>query len=122
MLTPRRFFQQQVNEAETYIFSISEARNNPSVAPRWHLHYTFSQMFAPRNFSPNGLDELVFNISRNRNINRNLYRARVKNGDPRMEAGCNEDCLRNQVCSLVRNENEDERRCTQVLSVFGTVA
>lgn len=114
--------KQQVNEAESYIYSISEARNNPSVPPRWHLHYSFRQAFGLNNFSPAGIDQLVFDISRNRNLGRNLFRYRVKNGDPRMQNGCNDDCLRSQVCTLVTNEHADNRRCNQVLAVFGTVA
>lgn len=112
----------QVNEAETFIYSISEARNNPAVPPRWFQHYSFRQAFGINNFSPAGMDQLVFNISRNRNIGRTLFRYRVKDGDPRMQAGCNDDCLRSQVCSLVVNEHADNRRCNQVLAVFGTIA
>lgn len=104
------------------MFSISEARNNPAVPPRWFLHYSFRQAYGITNFSPAGIDQLVFNISRNRNLGRQLFRHRVKDGDPRMATGCDDECLRSQVCSLVLNENADNRRCNQVLAVFGTVA
>lgn len=114
--------KQQVNEAETYIFSISEAQRNPSVPPRWYRHYSFSQAFGITNYSPNNLDQLIFNISRNRNLNRQLFTYRVKSGDPRMAEGCDDNCLRSQVCALATNEHDDLRRCNQVLSVFGTVA
>lgn len=55
-------------------------------------------------------------------MGRTVFRYRVKNGDPRMQTGCDDDCLRSQVCSLVTNEHADTRRCNQVLAVFGTVA
>lgn len=46
----------------------------------------------------------------------------MKAGDPYMQAGCNDECLRNHVCAIVVNEHDDMRRCNQVLAVFGTVA
>lgn len=69
-----------------------------------------------------GLDRLAFDISRNRNLGRRYWENRVKASDPHMAGGCNDDCLRGQVCGMVRNEREDDRRCNQVLAVFGTVA
>jgi len=111
----------QVNEAESFIYSISEANRNPAVVPRWYRHYSFREAFGITNFSPASLDQLVFSISRSRNLGRRVFEYRVKNGDPRMAAGCNDDCLRSQVCGLVLNEHADNRRCNQVLSVFGTL-
>lgn len=39
-----------------------------------------------------------------------------------MRNGCDDNCLRGQVCAIVTNEFEEPRRCNQVLAVFGSVA
>lgn len=107
---------------ESYIFSMTEANNNPGAGPRWFRHFNFRQAYGVTDLSPAGLDRLVFDMSRNRNLLRRYWEHRIKIGDPRMQSGCSDTCLRNTVCGLVRNEFDELRRCNQVLEVFGTVA
>jgi sphingomyelin phosphodiesterase len=113
----------QVNEAESWIFSLAEANRTPAIPPRWFRLYQFRQDFGLPDLSPATLDRFAFDLSRNRNILRRYweFKNRVLPGDPRWHSGCNDDCLRNQVCSIVRNEFDDLRKCNQVLAVFGTV-
>lgn len=107
---------------ESYVFSLVEANNNPGAGPRWFRHFNFRQAYGVTDLSPAGLDRLAFDMSRNRNLLRLYWQHRVKNAEPRMNSGCNDDCLRGTVCTMVRNEFDDNRRCNQVLAVFGTVA
>jgi sphingomyelin phosphodiesterase len=114
--------QQQVNEYDSYIYSISEANRTPAQRPRWFRQYSFKQAFGLTDLSPATLDRFVFDLSRNRNLLRRYWEFKVKAADPFMEEGCNDDCLRSHVCRIVVNEHDDLRRCNQVLAVFGTVA
>lgn len=86
------------------------------------MQYSFRAGFGVTDLSPAGLDRLAFDMSRNRNLLRTYWRFKVKDADPQIAAGCDDDCLRGHVCSLVLNEIFDMRRCNQVLAVFGTVA
>lgn len=113
---------QQVNDFESYIFSISEANRTPGQPPRWFRQYTFREAFGLNDLSMASLDRLAFDISRNRQLARRYWEYNVKAADPHMAAGCDDDCLRGHVCSLAVNENDDLRRCNQLLAVFGTVA
>lgn len=113
---------QQVNDMESYVFSLTEANNNPAQGPRWFRHFGFRQAYGVTDLSPAGLDRLAFDMSRNRNLLRLYWEHRAKGAEPRLQGGCNDDCLRGTVCSIVRNQHEDQRRCNQVLAVFGTVA
>lgn len=110
-----------MTDFESYIYSISEANRTPAQNPRWFQQYSFRQAFGG-DLSPASLDRLVFDMSRNRNILRRYWEYKVKSGDPLMQQGCDNTCLRSQVCSIVVNEHDDNRRCNQVLAVFGTVA
>lgn len=101
---------------------MSEANRTPQQAPRWFKQYSFREAFGLSDLSPASLDRLVFDLSRNRNLLRRYWEFKVKAGDPYMQAGCNDECLRNHVCAIVVNEHDDMRRCNQVLAVFGTVA
>lgn len=99
---------------------MSEANRNTAI--RWFKQYSFGEAWNMPRISPATLDELAFTLSRNRNLLRRYFEYKVKAGDPMMEAGCDDDCLRGHVCSLVVNEHDDNRRCNQVLAVFGSVA
>lgn len=68
------------------------------------------------------LDRLAFDLSRNRNLGRRYFEYNVKQADPFMAQGCDDNCLRSLVCSVASNEHLDNRRCNQILAVFGTVA
>lgn len=107
---------------ESYIFSISEANNNQAQGPRWWRQFAFREAFGVTDLSPAGLDRLAFDMSRNRNLLRRYWEFKVKASDPHMIAGCNDECLRGHVCGIVTNEHGENRRCNQVLAVFGSVA
>lgn len=115
-------FSQQVTEAESFIFSVSEARNSPAAGPRWFRQYSFNEAWNIPRISPETLDQLAFRISRDRRLGRQYFEYKVKAGDPLMQQGCNDECLRGHVCSLAVNQVDDMRRCNQLLAVFGTVA
>ncbi|CRK90511.1 CLUMA_CG004132, isoform A [Clunio marinus] len=110
----------QVTDFESFIYSISEANLTPHLPPRWFRQYSFVEAFGLANMSMASLDQLAFNLSRNRNLLRRYWEFKVKAADPRIAAGCDDTCLREQVCSIVLNEHNDLRRCNQVLAVFGT--
>lgn len=117
-----KFTFQQVTESESYIFSVSEANATPHLAPRWFRQYAFAEAFGMQNLSPASLNTLVFDMSRNRNILRRYWEFKVKQADPYIQEGCDDDCLRSAVCSIVTNEHDEPRRCNQVLAVFGQIA
>lgn len=101
---------------------MSEANRNSAQGPRWFKQYSFGEAWNMPRLAPSNLDELAFRLSRDRRLSRRYFEYKVKAGDPMMQAGCDDDCLRGHVCSIVQNEHDDNRRCNQVLAVFGSVA
>lgn len=103
---------QQVQEKESWIYSITEANLNPNTFPRWFRQYQFRQHFGITDLSPAGLDHFLVNtLARSRSALFDYFTFKVSAGDPFMAAGCNDECLRSHLCSIVINEFNDMRRC-----------
>ena len=104
------------------MYSITEANQNPATPPRWFRHYSFREAFGITDTSVASLDRFVVEMARNRNTIRRYWQYKVKDGDPHIQGGCDDDCLRRQVCLIVTNEFDEPRACNRVLAGFGTVA
>jgi len=109
---------QQVNEVDSYIYSVSEANRTPANRPRWFKHYSLAEFFGLPNLSPASLHNFVERLARDRNLLRQYWIFTVKAADPFLEAGCDNDCLLNTLCTIVRNEFGDDTRCNQLTAIF----
>jgi hypothetical protein len=72
---------QQVNDLESWIYSISEANRTPAQSPRWWRQFSFKAAYGlsqADHLSPATLDRLAFDFSRNRNLLRRYWEFRVK--------------------------------------------
>ncbi|KAG5672942.1 hypothetical protein PVAND_003029 [Polypedilum vanderplanki] len=108
----------QVQEKESWIYSITEANLNPATFPRWYRQYSFRQFFNIPDLSPASLDNFVTNnLARNRANLRHFYEFKHSSGDPFMNAVCDDNCLRDHLCAIVINEPGELRKCDQLRSL-----
>lgn len=107
-----------MNEVETYTYNIAEANVTPGNRPRWFKLVSFAQFFGLPNLSPASLHVFVDRLARSRSLLHQYWLFKVKESKPRIEGGCNDDCLRNQLCDIVRNEFDDDRRCNALVAIF----
>jgi len=110
----------QVNEVETYTYNLAEANANPASRPRWFRMVSFAQFFGLPNLSPATLHTFVENLARNRSMLHRYWLFKIREAQPRVSGGCDDACLRSQLCGIVRNEFDDERRCNQLLAIFNS--
>lgn len=103
---------------DTYTYSIAEANATPANRPRWYRLVSFAQYFGLPNLSPASLNTFVETLARNRSLLHRYWLFKIRESQPRVQGGCNDDCLRGELCAIVRNEFEDERRCNQLLAIF----
>jgi hypothetical protein len=71
-----------------------------------------------KDLSPASLDQLVTAMARDPKLIETQWRQTVKLGDPELAKGCDKECLQNQLCELVNNENFDKRKCNSLLEIF----
>jgi len=110
----------QVNEVETYTYSVAEANLTPANRPRWYRMLSFAQWFNLPNLSPASLNAFVVRLASSRALLHQYWLFKVRESRPQVEGGCNDDCLRSQLCAIVHNEFDDNRRCDQLLAIFNS--
>lgn len=111
---------QQVNEVETYTYNLDEANANPANRPRWFRLLSFAQYFGMPNLSPSILHQFTERLASSRALLHQFWAFKIKESRPRLQAGCNDDCLRSQLCAIVNNEFEDARRCNNLVAIFNS--
>ncbi|KAG5670651.1 hypothetical protein PVAND_000899 [Polypedilum vanderplanki] len=105
----------QVNEKESWYYSVTEANLNEATRPVWRLHYRFREFYNLPDLSPASLDNFVTNtMSRSRNALRSYREFRSSASDFVMNQPCDDNCLRGQLCSVTRNEINDNRKCNEI--------
>lgn len=102
------------------MFDVAEANAIPANRPRWFRLLAFTEFYGLPNLSPASLHTLTERFARSRALLHQFWVFKVKQSRPRIDGGCNDDCLRDQLCTIVRNEFEDARRCNQLLAMFNS--
>ncbi|KAG5672941.1 hypothetical protein PVAND_003028 [Polypedilum vanderplanki] len=105
----------QVNEVESWIFNLTEANLTPNQSPRWYKQYSFKESFNIQDLSPASLDNLLKAMSQDRKLARNYFRYKIKDADPFLKKGCQDNCLKNHICEIVINEFNDKRKCNELM-------
>lgn len=108
----------QVNEMEIFMYNLEEANATPANRPRWFRLFSFAQFFGLQNLSPASIHTLVERLARTRSLLHQYWRFQVRESRPRVQAGCNDDCMRSRLCAMVMNEFGDNRRCDHVTALF----
>ncbi|XP_070500974.1 sphingomyelin phosphodiesterase-like [Chironomus tepperi] len=107
----------QVNEKESWSYNLNEANMNPATSPVWQRLYRFTEHFGIGNTSPATLDNFVSNIlSRSRQMLTDYYGFRQSNSPFILARGCDDNCLRNNLCRITNNEVNDQRKCDEIRS------
>jgi len=113
---------QQVNEIDTYMYSVAEANTTPANRPRWFKMVSFAEFFGLPNLSPATMHAFTERLARDRALLRQFWIFKVKDSIPMVQGGCDDDCLRGQLCTIVRNEFADTTRCDQLIAIFNSSA
>lgn len=103
-------------DQETWIYNLTEANLTPDRAPRWFREYSFREHYNLTDLSPKSLDKLLQRLARSDDELYDYWRLKQKNADPMLAKGCNEDCLRDALCSVVRTEYGDDRVCQRLVA------
>ncbi|KAM8706651.1 hypothetical protein ACLKA7_010850 [Drosophila subpalustris] len=107
----------QVLDHQTWIFNLTEANLQPDVSPNWYKEYEFSQDFTS-NTSPAGIDQLLQEMAEKPSVLRKFWRFKVTQADPKLNAGCDDDCLSSTICRLATSNFKDRKRCRELQAIL----
>lgn len=109
-----------MTDFESYIFNLTDANRFPERRPEWFQLYSFAKEFNMHNLSPMEADKMVKRLGTpaGRDELRRYWEFKVKQGDPSLEAGCDDDCLLNHLCQVVVSEMGDDVKCDELRATF----
>lgn len=102
------------------MYNVDEANATPGNRPRWYRLFSLAQFFSMPNLSPASLHALGERLARSRALLHQYWRFQIRESRLRVQAGCNDDCLRGRLCAIVNNEFDDNRRCNHLVSIFNS--
>lgn len=100
----------EVYDYATWIYNLTEANLQPNQTPNWFLQHNFKAKFGV-DPSAAGVQQLTETFLTNIPLLREYWRCKITRGDPLLRFGCNNDCLRNQRCQIIRNDFHVDPNC-----------
>jgi len=104
-----------VNDYESWIYNLTDANRDSTKNPQWFKQYSFKENFKIPDLMPSSLDKLLLSMTTVRSVARQYFQYKIKDGDPFLKTGCQDDCLRDHVCEISINEIGDDRKCKEFL-------
>ena len=90
--------------------------------PQWFKEYSFKADYQLADLSPYSLDALMNTFAQNRDLLTTYWQRAYKYGDPSLAQGCDNDCLRYELCHVVRTEfGAPSPRCDALLTQFNSL-
>ncbi|XP_058443151.1 sphingomyelin phosphodiesterase 1-like [Malaya genurostris] len=105
----------EILDHETWIYNLTEANLHPDRKPKWIKEYSFKELFALDDLSPNSLDALLQRFAQTEADLIQFWKLKQKNADPMLIHGCDESCLRDTLCAITRTEYADDSACERLL-------
>lgn len=110
-----------MNDHETWIYNLTLANERPDQQPDWFAEYSFRQAYGVGDLSPATLDTLLTRMSGDAGLMQQYWRYKVKQGDPSLALGCDNECLAEELCSLASTmamPDAKNDRCQGLVKAF----
>nr|XP_022899979.1 sphingomyelin phosphodiesterase-like [Onthophagus taurus] len=106
----------EVLDFESWTFNLTEANLTPNLSPNWFKQYSFKEAFGLDNASPKSVKNLMYKMAQNHDLLQIEYRHRYREADSR--GACDENCMKNNLCDMTKNEYGDDYACQELLSTW----
>ncbi|XP_049773538.1 sphingomyelin phosphodiesterase-like isoform X5 [Schistocerca cancellata] len=98
----------------SWMFNLTEANLEPNTEPNWYKLYSFREAYGVDSMNLTELDKLVHRMAETPEIIQQYYRYSVKEGDPSLASGCDANCQKSQLCSIVTTYFRDTTKCEEL--------
>ncbi|CAB3361410.1 Hypothetical predicted protein [Cloeon dipterum] len=106
----------RVLDHETWYYNLTEANlGGETVPPNWQKLYTFTESFGVASVFPQDMYDLTLRMINDTQLFQLYYSYYVKIGDPSLEEGCDEACVRKLLCKILTSVETDYTMCDQLL-------
>lgn len=107
-----------VIDFDTWIYNLTEANLNETKSPRWFKEYSFKNAYQLQDLSLMSLDGLINQFSRDKSFLTKYWEYKIKLADPQLDMGCDDLCLKETLCDIVRVQYDDHRKCDELTRNF----
>ncbi|XP_055904920.1 sphingomyelin phosphodiesterase-like isoform X2 [Eupeodes corollae] len=104
----------QVVEEDAWYFNLTEANMKPEESPKWKLEYRMTEEFGLKDLSPASVDELLTKFAENPSFFRKYRKIFLVQSDPMVDKECDDECLKEIMCTLARGDNTQTTRCEEL--------
>ncbi|XP_049773535.1 sphingomyelin phosphodiesterase-like isoform X2 [Schistocerca cancellata] len=98
----------------SWMFNLTEANLDPNTEPNWYKLYSFREAYGVESMNLTELDKLVHRMAETPEIIQQYYGYSVKEGDPSLASGCDANCQRSQLCTIVTSYFRDTTKCDEI--------
>lgn len=109
---------QEINDAVTYWYNITEANELPDMPPVWRKLYSFRDTYGLEDLSPASLDRLVYRFAVDKDALKTYWEYRRRLADTVLKQGCDNDCLFTFLCRIVKNIFNDLKKCDELREIY----
>lgn len=103
---------------QQWIFNLTDANLHPREEPIWYNFYNFKDTFGVYDMTASTMGQLMDKIAMFQIYSKLYYRVKVKNADPSLLQTCDDSCHMDNICTSVRNEFTDNRKCDNLKELY----
>ncbi|KAI4462523.1 sphingomyelin phosphodiesterase [Holotrichia oblita] len=104
----------EVVDYEVWAFNLTSANLTPDITPDWFMLYSFKDVYGLSGAAPQDVRQLALNMASDRSVVEQYFRFSSRYADTALSGGCNDGCLRNLLCKLLRSEFNDYTQCLEL--------
>ncbi|XP_044598927.1 sphingomyelin phosphodiesterase-like [Cotesia glomerata] len=104
-----------VQDIETWMYNLTEANENFLKRPNWFKSYSFKEAYNLEDLSKNSLNQLVNKMIKYSSILQTYHKNFFKHAAPSLKNECDNDCLKEYICRIVRSSSDDKSECNNLL-------
>ncbi|CAH1104931.1 unnamed protein product, partial [Psylliodes chrysocephalus] len=103
---------------EEWTYNLTLANLNGDKNPEWYKLYSFKEAYGVKTLEPEEMSKLVFQMTKKHELIDQYYRFKFRNGDIALQEGCDDDCKKDLLCTMVKTEYGDDTVCDKVKNLY----
>ncbi|CAG9854053.1 unnamed protein product [Phyllotreta striolata] len=103
---------------EEWTFNLTLANLNRDKKPQWYKLYSFKDAYGVNSLDATEISKLVYKMTKNHQLIDQYYRFKFRNSDAALKEGCDDDCKKDLLCTMVKTEFADDVVCDKVKKLY----
>ncbi|XP_056647542.1 sphingomyelin phosphodiesterase 1-like isoform X1 [Diorhabda sublineata] len=110
-----------VLDFEEWTYNLTLANLTPEKNPSWYKLYAFKEAFDVENLEADQIHNLVMKMTQRHALLDLYHRYKFREGDTELAKGCDDDCKKDLLCSMVKTQYGDDYMCNKVKKLFDSI-